>query len=134
MAGIYSFARSLVGAGEKLETILAGSGGWKKGDPLVADGTGGFVKKTGGTDTVVVKYVAAADCDAAAYGVAYPAISTNVFRATKSGTPVAGVKYGMKATTLLPDSTNTTQTMLQCIQVDEADSTIVEVVFTGWIA
>lgn len=133
MADKWNVSGRLGGGAAIALPMLVGSGGWTKGDPLVVS-SGALVVATGGTDTTPIKFVAAETATSGATGMAYALTQDTVIRATKSGSPVSGGKYGITETTLLPDGTNTTQTKVQVLNLDEATATTVEFVSLGWIA
>jgi hypothetical protein len=128
----WDFAQSLAGAGDKLVTLKAGSGGWAKGDPLTADGSGGFVRPT--ATTAKPKYVAAEAVTSGNSGCAIPALPTNVFRVASEGTVVVGAQYGLTATTLTINGTDVTSKGVEIIGFDETTTTIAYVVSRGWLA
>lgn len=127
----WNFARSLVGAGEKLSTVMAGSGGFTAGDPLIADGSGGYT--VAAAVTAVPRYVAASAAVSGAEGLAYPCLPTSLFRATMTGAGVVGGQYDLTTTNTINTSGTTTKAV-EVVDVDEADSTIAYVISRGWLA
>jgi len=128
----WDFAQSLAGAGDKMVTLTAGSGGWAKGDPLKSDGAGGWVKTALATD--VPKYVAQAGAVSGAKAVAVPCIPTNVFRATFAGPVVVGGQFDLTVTTNVINGTGVTTKAVECIGIDEDVATIGYFVSRGWLA
>jgi hypothetical protein len=131
----WEYVKNLDDAALPMIKCIAG-GAVAVGDPLVIS-SGKVIKKTGGTDTVAVKFVAAQAATTDGDSVlVYPALPTAVFRATcKTGETYAfGTKMGIEATTLLPDASNTTQTIIQTVGQDERTTTKWHFVSLGWIA
>jgi hypothetical protein len=130
----WDFAQSLAGSGDKMVTLVAGEGGWVKGDPLTLSATtaGAWVRPT--AVTAVPKYVAQADCVTGASGVAVPCLPTNVFRVTKTGAGTVGGQYDLQLTTLAINTSGTTTKAVEIVGIDEADSTIAYVISKGWLA
>jgi len=126
----WDFASSLVGGGDKMVSLVAGSGGWAKGDPLIANGSGAFVRPTAATS--VPRYVAQSTTVSGSVGVAVPALPTNVFRVTMSGAGVVGGQYDLTVTTLTINTSGTTTKAVEVIGIDEATTTIAYVVSRGW--
>jgi len=128
----WDFAQSLAGAGDKMVTLTAGSGGWAKGDPLKSNGTGGWVKTALATD--VPKYVAQADAVSGAKAVAVPCIPTNVFRVAFAGPVAVGGQFDLTVTTNVINGTGVTTKAVECIGIDEDDATIGYFISRGWLA
>jgi hypothetical protein len=126
------FAQSLVGTGDKLVTLTAGSGGVVPGDPLKSNGTGGWIKTSAATD--VPKYVAAAAAVSSAPVVAVPCIPTNVFRVPFSGTMHVGKQCDLTITTNVINGAGVTTKAVECVGLDEDDATIGYFISRGWLA
>lgn len=122
--------------------FTVGSGGWTKGDPLVASAQT-LIKATGGTSTSPIKWVAAETASAGAIASAIPLTPDTLIRVTGSGSPVLGTAYGVVATTCNLDPTNTTgaaaavahdadQRQLCVMGIDETVATTFYCVPTRW--
>lgn len=133
MAGKWSYIKNLDDGVLPMLPMISG-GAFAEGDPLVIS-SGKVILKTGGTDTVPVKYVAAQTATAANQDVlVYPALPTAVFEGTGHTTFVAGTKMGLEATSLHIDATNTTQTIVMTVGQNERTTTLWQFVSIGWIA
>lgn len=109
-----------LGNGEQAPPILehtAGAGGVTIGMPVVANGSGGVITKTGGTDTVDVLGVPIGTVAATQKIGVIIGLPDVVFEAPKKAatTVVIGGKYGLEASTLDIDGANVTQTMVQIV-------------------
>lgn len=111
-----------LGNGAEAPPILeftAGSGGTTKGMPVVFS-SGKVITKTGATDTVEVLGIPIGTvAENAKIGVIL-GLQDVIFEIGSSGTIAIGGKYGLTATTLLIDGTNTTQTMVQVLGAGSA--------------
>lgn len=128
----WDFAQSLTGAGDKMMTLMAGAGGVVIGDPLLADGSGAFVRPT--AITAKPKYVAQSSAVSGTTFVAVPCLTTNVFRVTMTGAGVVGGQYDVALTTLAINTSGTTTKCVEIVGIDEADATIAYVISRGWLA
>ncbi len=117
----------------EISTLPATAGGtFAIGDPLVWS-TGKLIKKTGGTNTVKIKYLAehAAVLNDSIYVV--PLTADCIVEAPYAGTaPTVGGQYGID-TDLKVDSSNTTQVMVEVISVDTTAGTC-RFIPLGWAA
>lgn len=128
----WDFAQSLSGAGDKLVTLTAGSGGWTKGDPLKSDAAGGWVKTSAATD--IPKYVAQANAVSGAQAVAIACLPTNVFRVALAGPVYVGKQNDLTATTNVINGTGVTTKAVECVGIDENDASIGYFISRGWLA
>lgn len=131
MAAHYAFARFVEGgATPELPTITLG-GTVAEGQPLVYS-SGNAVVATGGSDTTPVFGVAAAGGASSDVIPYYPALPNIIFRTKDvSAALTRGVKYGLVATTLNVDASNTTQTRLKVVEPVDAEGKY-GVQFLGW--
>lgn len=131
MAAHYAFARFVEGgATPELPTITLG-GTVAEGQPLIYS-SGNAVVAVGSTDTTAVFGVAAAGGASGDVIPYYPALPSCLFRTKDvSAALTRGVKYGLVATTLNVDASNTTQTKLKCVEPVDAEGKY-GVIFLGW--
>lgn len=132
MAAHYKFARFLRGGSTvELPTITLG-GTVAEGQPMIySSGTG--VVAVGGSDTTAVFGVAAAGGVSGDVIPYYPALEDALFRtADVSAAVTVGLKYGLVATTLNVDQSNTSQTKLKVVEPIDAEGKY-GVVFLGWL-
>jgi len=96
---------------------VVGVGGVTVGLPVVANGTGGVITKTGGTNTVDVLGIPIGTAVATRRIGVIIGLPDVIFEAERrTGTTVViGEKYGLEAGTLLIDGSNITQTMVQVV-------------------
>ena len=130
----WDFAQSLSGAGDKMVTLLAGEGGWAKGDPLVLSSTtaGAWVRASAAT--AKPKYVAQSTTAVGVNGVAVPASPLNVFRVAMTGAGTVGAQYDLTVTTMTINTSGTTTKAVEIIGIDETDTTIAYAIGRGWLA
>ena len=130
---VFKYAKTLDGRNPP-ELLTATTGAAvTAGAPLVWS-SGKLVEATGGANTGGIVGVAAhatsADGDAIKY---YPALPNVAFRTSSASAALTtGALYGLVATTLLIDASNTTQVRCRVIEGTNAESEYL-VVFNGWL-
>jgi hypothetical protein len=134
----WDLARTLSGGVPQSVPVLLTSGNAiRVGEPLaVTAATGKVVPAPGGADTKAIKYVsqvALASQGADTIIPAYPCTPDMVFRIKQAGSPIVGKRIGLTATDLTGDPTNTTQTQIMSIAIDEVDATIHYCVGVNWL-
>ena len=132
MAAHYAFARYLKGGSTPELSYITLGGTVAEGQPIVRSSGAGVVA-TGGTDTGGVLGVAAAGGGSGDVIPYIPATPDALFRTKDvSAALTAGLLYGLVATTLNVDASNTTQTRLKVYEpVDEEGK--YGVIFTGFL-
>lgn len=101
-----------------------------KGDPLVWRDDGKVMKKVGGTDTVKPRFLALADCVAGETISVKPLTKNTRLRIACESGAARGGQYGLNVTTLTIDKDNTTQKMVEILDLESA--TVAIAVALGW--
>ena len=132
---VFEFAKTLDGRNPP-ELLKATAGAAvTKGAPLVWS-SGKLVEATGGANTGGVVGVAAvaasADGDSISYYPALPNVMFKTLTSYFSTTPALGALYGLAASTLHVNVSNTTQVRCRVIEGPDAE-TKYGVVFNGWL-
>lgn len=133
MAAHYSFARYLTGGNTpELEYVTLG-GTVAEGQPIVLSSGTGVVATGGGTNIGGILGVAAAGGDSGDVIPYIPALPNALFRTSDvSAALTKGLLYGLVATTLNINASDTTYTRLKVIEgVDEEGK--YGIVFTGFL-